>query len=88
MPPISDPVAFELFKNALIAIADELHARLVAQGVARRAPEDPLELYFCQCAYVSIAAKRRLPGGPDEALAAVTAEVAELTGGLPMPMFR
>ena len=24
MPPISDPVAFELFKNALIAIADEM----------------------------------------------------------------
>ena len=70
------------------ATADELHARLVAQGVARRAPEDPLELYAVQCAYVAIARKRRLPGGPDEALAAVTAEVAELTGGLPMPMFR
>jgi len=68
--------------------ADELHARLVAQGVARRAPEDPLELYWVQQAYVAIARKRRLPGGPDEALAAVTAEVAELTGGLPMPMFR
>ena len=68
--------------------ADELHARLVAQGVARRAPEDALELYFCQCAYVRIAKVRRLPGGPDEALAAVTAEVAELTGGLPMPMYR
>lgn len=70
------------------ATADELHAKLVAQGVARRAPEDPLELYWVQCAYVAIAAKRRLPGGPDEALAAVTAEVAELTGGLPLPMYR
>lgn len=66
--------------------ADELHARLVAQGVARRAPEDPLELYFCQQAYVRIAKVRGIP--IDDAFRAVEAEVFDLTGGLPMPMYR
>lgn len=63
--------------------ADELHALLVAQGVARIAPQDPLDLYFVQCAYVRIAALRRQ--NPDTALAAVEAEVREATGlGLPI----
>lgn len=67
------------------ATADELHARLVAQGVARRAPEDPLELYAVQCSYVRIAKLRKQ--NPDEALAAVEAEVFAATG-LPLPTFR
>lgn len=66
--------------------ADDLHAKLVAQGVARRAPEDALELYFCQCAYVRIAKVRGIP--IDDAFRAVEAEVFDLTGGLPMPMYR
>lgn len=69
------------------ATADELHAKLVAQGVARRAPEDPLELYWVTQAYVRIAKLRRLKGGPDEALAAVEHEVRAATG-LGMPTFR
>ena len=71
--------------NALSA--DELHRRLVAQGIARRAPEDALELYWVMQAYVRIAKVRRLRGGPDEALAAVTHEVREATG-LGMPIYR
>lgn len=64
--------------------ADELHALLVAQGVARIAPQDPLDLYFVQCAYVRIAALRRQ--NPDTALAAVEAEVRQKRGGLGMPL--
>lgn len=71
--------------NALSA--DELHRRLVAQGIARMAPADPADLYWVQCAYVRIAKVRRLRGGPDEALAAVTHEVFEATG-LGMPIYR
>lgn len=67
--------------------ADELHRRLVAQGVARIAPQDAADLYWVQCAYVRIAKVRRLKGGPDEALAAVTHEVFEATG-LGMPIYR
>jgi len=67
--------------------ADELHRRLVAQGIARRAPEDPLELYWVMQAYVRIARLRRLRGGPDEALAAVEHEVFEATG-LGLPIYR
>lgn len=63
--------------------ADELHALLVAQGKARIAPQDPLDLYWVQCAYVRIAHLRRQ--NPDEALAAVDHEVREATGfGLPI----
>lgn len=66
--------------------ADELHRRLVAQGIARRAPEDPLELYWVMQAYVRIAKVRRIP--IDDAYRAVEHEVAEATGGLPMPVYR
>lgn len=63
--------------------ADDLHAILVAQGKARIAPQDPLDLYWVQCAYVRIAKLRRQ--NPDTALAAVEAEVREATGlGLPI----
>ena len=63
--------------------ADELHGLLAAQGKARIAPQDPLDLYWCQVAYVRIAKLRRQ--NPDEALAAVEAEVREATGlGLPI----
>lgn len=63
--------------------ADELHGLLVAQGKARIAPQDPLDLYWVQCAYVRIAKLRRQ--NPDEALAAVEAEVHQATGlGLPI----
>lgn len=71
--------------NALSA--DELHRRLVAQGVARIAPADAADLYWVQCAYVAIARKRRLRGGPDEALAEVEHEVREATG-MGLPIFR
>lgn len=67
--------------------ADELHRRLVAQGIARVAPSDAADLYWVQCAYVAIARKRRLRGGPDEALAAVEHEVFEATG-LGLPIYR
>lgn len=67
--------------------AEQLHARLVAAGVARVPEQDAADLYFVMLAYRRIAELRRLPGGPDQALAEVEAEVRELTG-LPMPVYR
>jgi hypothetical protein len=66
--------------------ADELHAGLVADGVARIAPSNPGQLYWVQCAYVRIA-KLRGHRSPDDALAAVAHEVRTMTG-LDMPTFR
>lgn len=67
--------------------ADELHAGLVADGIARIPPKNAGQLYWVQCAYVRIARLRRLKGGPDEALAAVEHDVRAATG-LGMPTFR
>lgn len=67
--------------------ADELHAGLVADGIARIPPKNASQLYWVMQAYVRIAKLRRLKGGPDEALAAVEHDVREATG-LGMPFFR
>lgn len=66
--------------------ADELHAGLVADGIARIPPQHPGQLYWVQCAYVRIAKLRRLKSA-DEALAAVEHEVREATG-LGLPIYR
>ena len=66
--------------------ADELHAGLVADGIARIPPSNAGQLYWVQCAYVRIA-KLRGHKSADVALAAVEHEVRQATG-LGMPTFR